>query len=262
MQTIHKTKEELREDTRRIREGLPPLPPEQSANYVGDVPDEFKTWCRLNAGRVERAKNLPYFIKDNRGYYDSAFATQSLTPLQVAEQRHAQRTPEQAQAIRDRWMYRRMRRKEIEDNRKEYLNTVGEHLYFYDRRGGHVIADNERYAQRLKSNQERSKFDKERGLCEVLATYGKRVFMLKEDVRVSSPDILLDSKAAELKKLSSYNNIVKEAKDAIRKKNAEIVVFEFEQNTDAIWRELGKLRKLNIKCLVYFANDKTKYHFI
>lgn len=262
VQTIHKTKEELREDTRRMREGLPPLPPEQSANYVGDVPAEFEAWCRLNAGRVERAKSLPYFIKDNRGYYDSAFATKSPTPLQVAEQRHAQRTPEQAQAIRDRWMYRRMRRKEIEDNRKEYLNTVGEHLYFDDRRGGYVIADNERYAQRLKSNQERSKFDKERGMCEVLATYGKRVFMLKEDVRVSSPDILLDSKAAELKKLSSHNNIVKEAKDAIRKKNAEIVVFEFEQNTDAIWRELGKLRKLNIKCLVFFANDKTKYHFI
>lgn len=103
IQTIHKTKEELREDRRRKREGLPPLSLEQSANYVGDVPDEFKAWCRLNAGRVERAKSVPYFIKDNRGYYDSAFATQSLTPLQVAEQRHAQRSPEQAQAIRNRW---------------------------------------------------------------------------------------------------------------------------------------------------------------
>ena len=242
--------------------GKAPIPAEQSKNYVADVPDAFKGWCRLNAGRVERAKSLPYFIKDNRGYYDSAFAPKSLTPLEVAEQRHAQRTPEQAQAIRDRWMYRRMRRKEIEDNRKEYLNTIGEHLYFDERRGGYVVADNERYAQRLKSNQERLKFDKEQGMCKVLATYGKRVFMLKEDVRVSSPDILLDGAAAELKKLSSHNNIVKEAKDAIRKKNAEIVVFEFAQNTDDIWRELDKLRKLGVKCLVYFANDKTKYHFI
>lgn len=74
VQTIHKTKEELREDRRRMREGLPPLPPEQSANYVGDVPDEFKAWCRLNAGRVERAKSVPYFIRDNREYYDGAFA--------------------------------------------------------------------------------------------------------------------------------------------------------------------------------------------
>lgn len=74
IQTIHKTKEELREDRRRMREGLPPLPPEQSANYVGDVPDEFKAWCRLNAGRVERAKSVPYFVRDNRGYYDSVIA--------------------------------------------------------------------------------------------------------------------------------------------------------------------------------------------
>ena len=37
-----------------MREGLPPLPPEQSANYVGDVPDEFKAWCRLTPS--QRAK--------------------------------------------------------------------------------------------------------------------------------------------------------------------------------------------------------------
>lgn len=108
VQTIHKTKEELREDRRRKREGLPPLPPEQSANYVGDVPDEFKAWCRLNAGRVERAKSLPYFIRDNREYYDAAFQNKALTPLELAKERHRQRTPEQAQAIRDRWEKRRI----------------------------------------------------------------------------------------------------------------------------------------------------------
>lgn len=106
VQTIHKTKEELREDRRRKREGLPPLPPEQSANYVGDVPDEFKAWCRLNAGRVERAKSLPYFIRDNQEYYDAAFKKKALTPLELAEQRHAQRTPEQVQAIKNRWYER------------------------------------------------------------------------------------------------------------------------------------------------------------
>lgn len=108
MQTIHKTKEELREDRHRMREGLPPLPPEQSANYVGDVPDEFKAWCRLNAGRVERAKSLPYFIRDNRDYYDAAFKKKAIAPLELAEERHRQRTPEQVQAIRDRWEKRRI----------------------------------------------------------------------------------------------------------------------------------------------------------
>ena len=65
VQTIHKTKEELREDRRRMREGLPPLPPEQSANYVGDVPDEFKAWVKKNGARVVRSQSLPYFMQDN-----------------------------------------------------------------------------------------------------------------------------------------------------------------------------------------------------
>ena len=82
----------IREDRRRMREGLPPLPPEQGANYVGDMPDEFKAWCRLNAGRVKRAKSVPNFIRDNQEYYNASFQNKTLTPLELAEQRHAQRT--------------------------------------------------------------------------------------------------------------------------------------------------------------------------
>lgn len=114
IQTIHKTKEELREDRRRMRDGLPPLPAEQSANYVGDVPDEFKAWCRLNAGRVERAKSVPYFIRDNQEYYDAAFKKKALTPLELAEQRHAQRTPEHIESIKNRWHERQERYRRIE----------------------------------------------------------------------------------------------------------------------------------------------------
>lgn len=65
VQSIHKTKEELREDRRRMREGVPPLPPEQSANYVGDVPDEFKAWVKKNGARIVRSQSLPYFMQDN-----------------------------------------------------------------------------------------------------------------------------------------------------------------------------------------------------
>lgn len=114
VQSIHKTKEELREDTRRMREGLPPLPAEQSVNYVGDVPDEFKAWCRLNAGRVERAKSVPYFIRDNQEYYDAAFKEKALTPLELAEQRHAQRTPEHIESVKNRWHERQERYRRIE----------------------------------------------------------------------------------------------------------------------------------------------------
>ena len=109
---ILKTKEERREDRMRILRGEAPIPPEQSKNYVGDTPDQFKAWCALNAGRVERAKSLPYFIRDNQGYYDAALnpeKAEELTPLEIAKYRHEQRTPEQAQAIKDRWQQSRIK---------------------------------------------------------------------------------------------------------------------------------------------------------
>lgn len=71
---ILKTPEERREDIARRLRGEAPIPPEQSKNYVGDTPDQFKAWCVLNAGRVERAKSVPYFVRDNQVYYDGAFA--------------------------------------------------------------------------------------------------------------------------------------------------------------------------------------------
>lgn len=256
------TPEERQENSRRRLKGLPPIAPEDSKNYVGDVPDAFKAWCRLNAGRVERTKSVPYFIKDNQKYYDAAFKKKALTPLELAEQRHDQRTPEHIEDIKNMWYGRQMRRIEVEKIRQEYLDTKGEHIFFDERTGGYVIANVGRYEQRLKSKQEQLKFDKEIGMCRVLATNGRRVILLDEDVRVSSPDILLNGKTAELKKLSSHNNILKEAKDAIRKKNAQFVVFEFEERTDAIWRELQKLRALNIRCIVYFADNQRKLYAI
>lgn len=75
-----------------IMRGEAPIPPEQSKNYVGDTPDQFKAWCRLNAGRVERAKSLPYFIRDNKDYYDAALnpkKAEELTPLEIAKYRSA-----------------------------------------------------------------------------------------------------------------------------------------------------------------------------
>jgi hypothetical protein len=94
--TILKTEEEMDADDERIMSGDEPADPSESKNYVEDVPDNFKTWSKNNAERVERAKSVPYFIRDNRGYYNDA----------VAKQRHVQRTPEQAQAIKDRWRER------------------------------------------------------------------------------------------------------------------------------------------------------------
>ena len=113
-QTILKTDDEVWEDTKRIMRDDKPLPANKSKNYVNDVPDEFKAWCRLNAGRVERAKSLPYFTKDNQEYYDAAFKKKAITPLELAEQRHAQRTPEHIESVKNRWHERQERYRRIE----------------------------------------------------------------------------------------------------------------------------------------------------
>lgn len=39
-----------------------------SKNEVKDVPKGFKSWINENQDRIERAKNKPYFIKDNENY--------------------------------------------------------------------------------------------------------------------------------------------------------------------------------------------------
>lgn len=53
----------MRADEARILAGEPVST--QSENSVDDVPQEFKDWIKENEERIERAKSLPYFIRDN-----------------------------------------------------------------------------------------------------------------------------------------------------------------------------------------------------
>ena len=116
---ILKTWEEMAADDERILSGEEPTT--ESVNTVRDMPDKFKQWTEANQERIDRAKSLPYFIKDNGRYFN--IATQEkirvlyptatiiteptpLTILQRAEARHAARTPEQVQAIQQAWAER------------------------------------------------------------------------------------------------------------------------------------------------------------
>jgi len=74
-------------------------------NMINDVPDEFKKWVDENIENQEDWASTPYFIKDNfvdgdlsKGLIGEPEPTK-LTPLQIAEQRHAARTPEQIAAL-------------------------------------------------------------------------------------------------------------------------------------------------------------------
>ena len=40
----------------------------QFSGAVNDVPEKFSTWLKNNEGRLEKAKSIPYFLKDNPKY--------------------------------------------------------------------------------------------------------------------------------------------------------------------------------------------------
>ena len=102
--TVLKTEEEMAEDTQRILAGE--QPEKGSVNTLLDVPAAFKGWVEEHADRIEMGGNLPYFVADNRKRVDTilGIATEpQKTPLEIAQERHDARTPEQAAAIQQRW---------------------------------------------------------------------------------------------------------------------------------------------------------------
>ena len=103
--TVLKTDDEMAEDTRRILDGKEPT--KTSTNTVRDVPPAFKSWVEDHAERIELGGNLPYFLQDNQERVDRILGiieeAPAKTALDIAAERHANRTPEQAASIQQRW---------------------------------------------------------------------------------------------------------------------------------------------------------------
>lgn len=148
----------------------------------------------------------------------------------------------------------------VKESRKEYLEREGIHKFFDEDSGGYIVVDKQRQYKGNLNKQEKAKFDKEYGMCEVLAKQGHKIELVEEPSTKAFYDIMLDGKPAELKKMRSHNHIVREAKEAVRKKGAEIVVFEFDRMTEAIQLELNKLRKLGIECRYYYSDNPSKIY--
>ena len=123
---ILKTEEEFDVDTERILNGEEPT--EGSENAVDDLPDEFKAWLQENKGRIDAAArgSLPYFIKDNESLVGSVFAPKKKTLLEIAEERHAKRTKEEEDAIRERWAARAKEHAEVKGAAAETLKTAAD----------------------------------------------------------------------------------------------------------------------------------------
>ena len=108
--TVLKTEEEMQQDTQRILAGEKPK--KGSVNDVRDVPAAFKDWVEEHADRIEMGGKLPYFLQDNKRRVDTILGIVSepqKTPLEIAQERHDARTPEQAAAIQQKWNETRLR---------------------------------------------------------------------------------------------------------------------------------------------------------
>lgn len=107
--SILKTDEEMAKDTERILNGQQPT--KDSVNTVRDLPDAFKQWVEQNTTRIENARNLPYFVKDNRKRVDAILGHEPeviKSPPEIAKERHEARTTAQASAIQQAWNERRI----------------------------------------------------------------------------------------------------------------------------------------------------------
>lgn len=64
--SILKTESELMQENAAILRGEEPN--KGSANKVEDVPKNFKDWLEQNSDRINKAKGVPYFLRDNAKY--------------------------------------------------------------------------------------------------------------------------------------------------------------------------------------------------
>ncbi|MDR1345952.1 MAG: phage head morphogenesis protein [Bacteroidales bacterium] len=154
--------------------------------------------------------------------------------------------------------------KPLQQHFDQYLNLAkqpeyrNDYLNFDWKNGGMMAVSNERIKQGQFNKQEEKKFDKESNMCKVLFENGFSVEYLKEIEK--RYDIIANGNPADLKKTASANHIVHYAKKAIRKQGAELVVFEFENESKQIHVEIQELIKLNIHGLYYFSSDKSKIY--
>ena len=127
-----------------------------------------------------------------------------------------------------------------------------EKTLFDEDSGGYLVTEKSRITQSQKSTNELKKFDKEQDMCKTLACNGFAVEHL-DDKKGESYDIHLNGIKADLKKTGSHNNMVNYAKEAIREQGAEMVVFEFEKETEEIHAEIKRLQSKKISGIYYFT---------
>ena len=126
--------------------------------------------------------------------------------------------------------------------------------------GGLLLSNLARMKEGRLNRNEREKFAKEHAMCLALAKNNYRIVHL-ETVE-GRYDITINGHAADLKQLSSSNNIIKKAKHAIREQGAELVIFEFTAFDSNHLDKLEDLRQRGVKVIWYESDKPDILHYI
>ena len=215
------------------------------AGEVRDVPDNFKQWVTDNQPRLDRSirkGTAPYWVRDNfskQGKLTGA-GRKPPKPGTSGGGRKPPKPPHDTPPPAPDGDH-------IEEGRRRfeaYDPDQWERRHFYEDTGGYVVRDWRRVESGKASNNERKKLIKETRMSDTFAKSGHWVEMVNEVSGVSTPDVTIDGITADLKSTKSWGNIGKYANDAIHKKKAQMVLFEFETFSS---RHIGKIKELQAK---------------
>lgn len=204
------------------------LPP-----YVPPIPEMFQT----NPGKTAQVFDTshPYYKGLSEKEIDRiyAFVRQNVSP---------------AEDIRKSW--------------DEYiaLGMEWQKDYFNGSNGGFLATHRERVTAGGINKNERLKYKKETDMCRVFARNGYRIEHQAEQPGISSPDVVIDGMKADLKRVSSHNNVVKYARKAVEKQGAECVLFQIDSMTEQMRNELNALKRRNIKVLYFVTGEEKLIH--
>lgn len=139
--SILKTPEEVADDAERESRGEQPS--SESVNTVHDTPEAFNEWVRDHADKIKTSKSVPYFIRDNQQRVDEIIKNKSnstkKTALDIAAERHAARTKNDAEKIEMAWRQKLIRDITLESAR--YGDNALMDGYVKSMRNNRIIGD-------------------------------------------------------------------------------------------------------------------------
>lgn len=211
-------------------------PTDDPVNMPPDVPD-LPVLFQANAGKTARVFDTthPYYTGTTEKEKDHvyAFVRQNVRP---------------ADDVLGSW------------DEYEALGMEWRKDYFNGDNGGWMATHRLRLKAAEISKNERQKYDKEAAMCRILAEGGYKVEHQAKQPGVSSPDVLIDGMPADLKRLSSHNNIVRHARKAVEKQGAKVVLLQLDEDTKKVQEELDKLKRSGIKVYYFFTGKEKEIH--